>query len=52
MPAVRHTRYQGEEKPECYQQKKIPQWDNGVLFIGTKGKLLADYQQTAAGKGL
>ncbi len=43
MPPVRLFWYQGEEKPLLYKQKKIPQKDNGVLFIGTKGMILADY---------
>ena len=33
----------GREKPELWKQKGIPQWDSGVLFIGDKGMLLADY---------
>ncbi len=43
MPAVRLTWHQGTEKPEIWKEKKIPQWANGVLFIGSKGMLLADY---------
>src|SRR5262249_3672044 len=31
-------------KPEVWEEKKIPQWPNGVLFIGAKGMLLADYK--------
>jgi predicted dehydrogenase len=45
MPAVKLTWYQGEEKPDLHQQKKIPQWENGVLFIGAKGMLLANYNK-------
>ncbi|CAN5440570.1 Gfo/Idh/MocA family oxidoreductase [soil metagenome] len=37
------TWYQGNEKPEIWQQGKIPQWDSGCLFIGSEGMLLADY---------
>ena len=43
MPPVKLFWYQGEEKPLLYRQKKIPQKDSGVLFIGTKGMILADY---------
>ncbi len=43
MPAVKHTWYQGEDKPALWTDKKIPQWGDGVLFIGDKGMLLADY---------
>lgn len=35
--------HQGAEKPPEWLEKKIPQWDSGVLFIGTKGMLLSDY---------
>jgi len=43
MPPVRLTWYQGEEKPELWRSGLIPKWDSGVLFIGSKGMLLADY---------
>lgn len=43
MPPLRLTWYQGEEKPQLWRDKSIPQWDSGVLFIGSKGMLLADY---------
>ena len=40
--------------PSSGPQKKIPQWANGVLFIGDKGMLLADYGKhiAAAGEGV
>ena len=37
--------YQGSYKPEIWKDGEIPQWKNGVLFIGNKGKLLADYHK-------
>ena len=37
------TWYQGQEKPEPYTNGAIPKWNSGVLFIGSKGMLLADY---------
>jgi predicted dehydrogenase len=43
MPSVSVSWYQGVLKPELWQQKKVPQWGDGVLFIGTKGMLLANY---------
>jgi predicted dehydrogenase len=43
QPAVSLTWYQGVNKPKIWQEKGIPQWGNGVLFIGDKGMILADY---------
>ncbi|MGI6415257.1 MAG: Gfo/Idh/MocA family protein [Thermoguttaceae bacterium] len=43
LPPVRMTWYQGEEKPEIWTAKGIPQWGSGHLFIGDKGMLLSDY---------
>ncbi|MCE9607475.1 MAG: Gfo/Idh/MocA family oxidoreductase [Planctomycetia bacterium] len=43
MPAVTLTWHQGESKPKIWTDNKIPQWQNGVLFIGDKGMLLSDY---------
>ena len=43
MPAVRLTWYQGENKPEIWKAAGIPQWNDGVLFIGDKGMLLSNY---------
>ncbi|MBM3875154.1 MAG: Gfo/Idh/MocA family oxidoreductase [Verrucomicrobia bacterium] len=43
MPAVKLTWHQGENKPDLWTQKKIPQWGSGHLFIGDKGMLLSDY---------
>lgn len=37
------TWYQGDHKPERWKNKEIPQWDSGVLFVGSEGMLLADY---------
>lgn len=37
------TWYQGAEKPEIWKENGIPQWNNGVLFVGSNGMLLADY---------
>ena len=43
MPAVRLTWYQGELRPEIWRKNGIPQWNNGCLFIGARGMILADY---------
>ncbi|WP_425613448.1 Gfo/Idh/MocA family protein [Anatilimnocola sp. NA78] len=43
MPAVKLTWYQGVNKPKIWTENGIPQWGNGVLFIGDKGMLLSDY---------
>ncbi len=43
LPPVKFTWYQGEDRPEIWQQQGIPQWPNGALFIGKKGMLLSDY---------
>ncbi len=47
LPPVKLTWYQGEEKPALWRDKKIPQWDSGVLFVGDKGLLLSDYGKHA-----
>ncbi|MAT14892.1 MAG: oxidoreductase [Planctomyces sp.] len=43
MPPLKLTWYQGHNKPQIWTDNGIPQWDSGVLFIGDKGMLLADY---------
>lgn len=35
--------YQGKNKPEIWKEGRIPKWDDGTLFIGTKGMLLSNY---------
>ncbi len=42
MPPVRVTWYQGTNKPANWQKDALG-WGNGVLFVGEKGNLLADY---------
>ncbi len=44
-PALKLTWHQGESKPAILAEGKIPLWGNGVLFIGDKGMLLADYSK-------
>jgi hypothetical protein len=43
MPPCSVTWYQGEHKPQIWKDGGIPQWGDGVLFIGEKGMLLSDY---------
>jgi predicted dehydrogenase len=43
LPPVTLTWYQGTQKPPQWQSGQIPRWDNGVLFVGSQGLLLADY---------
>jgi hypothetical protein len=43
MPPVKLIWYQGEIKPRLYTDGRIPRWGDGVLFLGAKGMLLADY---------
>jgi predicted dehydrogenase len=45
MPPVKMYWYQGEDKPELWRTGTIPKWENGVLFVGQKGMLLADYSR-------
>jgi predicted dehydrogenase len=45
MPAVKVMWYQGDTKPDLWIGKKIPQWPNGMLFVGDKGMILADYHK-------
>ncbi len=45
QPALSLTWHQGTSKPDIWTQGGIPKWDNGVLFIGDKGLLLADYSK-------
>ncbi len=43
MPPVKVVWYQGTKKSALFLEKKIPQWGDGVLFVGSKGMLLANY---------
>jgi predicted dehydrogenase len=43
LPPVALHWYQGEEKPRPWKTGAIPKWNSGVLFVGAKGMLLADY---------
>jgi hypothetical protein len=43
MPPVKLTWYQGELRPQIWNEKGIPQWGSGCVFIGDKGMILSDY---------
>jgi predicted dehydrogenase len=43
FPACSVTWYQGSHKPKAWHDRQIPQWNSGVLFVGSKGMLLSDY---------
>ena len=42
-PGVKVGWYDGGKKPKIMTESDIPNWKAGVLFVGTKGMLLADY---------
>lgn len=45
LPACTVSWYQGADKPQIWKDKGIPAWDNGILFIGSEGMLLSDYDR-------
>ncbi len=45
MPALKLTWHQGSSKPQLWQEKKIPQWGDGCLFVGSEGMLLSSYDR-------
>lgn len=45
LPPLKLHWYQGNRKSDLFTENKIPQWGNGVLFIGDKGMLLSDYSK-------
>jgi predicted dehydrogenase len=45
QPPVKLVWHQGEDKPQPWLDKQIPQWPDGVLFIGKKGMLLSSYSK-------
>ena len=45
LPPVTLTWYNGGGYPALVKEKNIPQWNSAVLFIGSKGMLIADYNK-------
>jgi len=43
MPAVKLSWYDGTKRPEILAEKGLSNWGDGVLFVGDKGMLIADY---------
>jgi predicted dehydrogenase len=43
LPPVHFTWYDGGHRPKRMASDKMPKWGDGVLFVGSKGMLLADY---------
>lgn len=43
LPPVRLTWYDGGKRPPIQSEAKLPDWASGVLFVGEKGMILADY---------
>ena len=45
LPPVTLTWYNGGGYPAFMKERNIPEWGNAVLFIGSKGMLIADYNK-------
>jgi len=45
QPPVNLTWYHGGKRPPHFAEGLLPEWGDGVLFVGAKGMLLADYNQ-------
>ena len=45
LPPVALTWYNGGGYPAFARERNIPQWGSAVLFIGSKGMLIADYNK-------
>jgi predicted dehydrogenase len=43
LPPVKLTWYDGGKRPKHFKDQNLPSWGDGVLFVGEKGMLLADY---------
>ena len=44
-PPVHLTWYHGGKRPPEVAEGKLPEWGNGILFVGEKGMLLSDYEK-------
>src|SRR5262249_10798423 len=45
LPGVKLTWYQGSFQPDLVRDGKLSGWDSGVLFVGARGQLLANYDR-------
>jgi hypothetical protein len=45
LPPVALSWYDGGKRPEILAEKGLPKWGDGVLFVGEKGMLIADYDK-------
>ncbi len=45
QPATTLAWYDGGKRPAILAEKSLPDWGDGVLFVGDKGMLLADYNR-------
>ncbi len=45
QPPLELTWHDDEAKPPILAEKKIKAWDSGVLFVGAKGMMLANYDE-------
>jgi predicted dehydrogenase len=45
LPPVKLTWYDGLKRPAIIKERDLPAWKNGVLFVGDKGMLMADYNR-------
>ena len=43
LPPVHVTWYDGGKRPPQFAEGRLPEWGDGVLFVGEKGMLLSDY---------
>ena len=47
LPPVKLTWYNGGWRPPHFARGLLPKWEDGVLFVGDKGMLIADYDRYA-----
>jgi len=45
LPPVKLAWHHGSEPPALLEYQNVPKWKVGVLFVGSKGMLLADYSK-------
>ncbi len=51
LPGLTLSWYDGDRKPEVLAELGLEEWQNGVLFVGDEGHLIADYTKLAMGPG-